>query len=89
MPGADRNDDGKYTETYATERFLDAITNHDGLAGTSDIADAVGCSYETAYKKLRKLADEGVVNGEKVANARVWTIANEDAARAKRGEENQ
>lgn len=78
MPGAERDDDsGQYTETYPTEAFLDAIDNVDGMTGTQDVADAVGCSYETAYKKLRSLEDAGTVDSEKVANARVWLRADE------------
>lgn len=73
MPGAERDDDsGQYTETYPTDEFLEAIDDVDGMAGTQDVADAVGCSYETAYKKLRSLEDAGTVESEKVANARVW-----------------
>ena len=78
MPGAERdNDSGQYTETYPTDEFLGAIDGVDGVAGTQDVADAVGCSYETAYKKLRSLEDAGAVESEKVANARVWLRADE------------
>ena len=78
MPGAERdNDSGQYTETYPTDEFLGAIDDVDGVAGTQDVADAVGCSYETAYKKLRSLEDAGAVESEKVANARVWLRADE------------
>jgi len=37
--------------------------------------DYVGCPYETAYKNPRQLEDEGVVESQKVANARVWLTA--------------
>jgi hypothetical protein len=78
MPGADRDDDsGQYTEKYPTAEFLEAIDTADGMAGTQDVADAVGCSYETAYKKLRGLEDDGAVASQKVANARVWFRADE------------
>jgi predicted ArsR family transcriptional regulator len=78
MPGADRDDDsGQYTETYPTEEFLDAIAAADDMAGTQDVADYVGCSYETAYKKLRQLEDEGAVESRKVANARVWSTGSD------------
>lgn len=76
MPGADRDDEsGQYTETYPTEEFLDAIADAGDMAGTQDVADYVGSSYETAYKKLRKLEGSGVVESKKVANARVWMRA--------------
>lgn len=79
MPNAERDDEsGKYTNTYRPEAFFDAVRDADGFAGTQDVADAVGCSYELAYKRLRALADAGDVESQKVANARVW-IATEGA----------
>lgn len=78
MPNADRDDEsGKYTETYPPEAFVDAVRDADGLAGTQDVADAVGCSYELAYKRLRDLADDGTVATRKVANARIWSVDDE------------
>jgi len=75
MPGAERDDDsGQYTETYPREDFLDAVGDPGDMTGTQDVADAVGCSYESAYKKLRALDDEGAVESRKVANTRVWFI---------------
>ena len=82
MPGAERDDDsGQYTATYDTDEFLAAIRDSEGMTGTQDVADAVGCEYETAYKRLRKLAEEGAVDSQKVANARVWFIGG-DSQRA-------
>ena len=79
MPGAERDDEsGQYTETYSTEEFLDAIADADGMAGTQDVADHVGCSYETAYKKLRGLEDEGTIESQKVANARAWLLVDDE-----------
>lgn len=76
MPNADRDDEsGKYTETYPPEAFVDAVRDADGLAGTQAVADAVGCSYELAYKRLRALEDTGDVDSQKVGNARVWSVA--------------
>jgi len=75
MPNAERDDEsGKYTSTYPREAFVDAVRAADGFAGTQDVADAVGCSYELAYKRLRALADAGDVESQKVANARVWVV---------------
>lgn len=79
MPGAERDEEsGQYQETYPTNDFLEAIEAADGMAGTQDVADYVGCSYETAYKKLRSLEDEKVVGSQKIANARVWMLADAD-----------
>lgn len=73
MPGADRDDEsGKYQEKYPTEEFLEAISQ--GGVGTQDVADSVGCSYETAYKKLRNLEETGLIDSRKVANTRIWGL---------------
>lgn len=85
MPGADRDDEsGKYRSKYPTEDFLDAIADAGGTAGTQDVADAVGCSYETAYKKLRALEDSGAVESTKFGNARAWSVDDESAPQAPR-----
>ena len=85
MPGADRDDEsGKYRSKYPTEDFLDAIADAGGTAGTQDVADAVACSYETAYKKLRALEDSGVVESTKFGNARAWSVVDESAAQPPR-----
>jgi len=78
MPGANRDDDtGKYTETYPPEDLINAIRDAGGAAGTQDVAEQVGCSYETAYKKLRALEDAGEVTHRKVGNARLWEVDTE------------
>lgn len=75
MPDADRDDEsGQYVETYPPAKPLDAIKAEDGMAGTQEIADAVGCSYETAYKKLREMEDSGNIESKRVANARLWLL---------------
>jgi GTP-sensing pleiotropic transcriptional regulator CodY len=73
MPGADRDDDsGRYQEKYPIEAFLDALEAEGGMAGTQDIVDRVGCSYELGYKKLRTLEKEGTITSRKIGNARLW-----------------
>jgi len=78
MPGADRDEEsGQYTETYDDDDVLEAIVEAENMAGTQDVADHVGCSYEAAYKRLRRLEDEGAVKSQKIANARVWMLADD------------
>ena len=69
---------GHFEQKYFEDEFLAALEKEGWLAGTQDVADAVGCSYELAYKRLRALADAGDVESQKVANARVWSVT-EDA----------
>ncbi len=64
-------DSGKFTETYPIENFLDSLEEI-GPAGTTDIADCVGCDRRTAYLKLQSLEEEGLVQSQKVGNALLW-----------------
>lgn len=75
MPNADRDTDtGRYTETYPTEEFIKAVREL-SPAGTADVADRVGCQYETAYKKLQQLADQGKITSDKIGGSLVWSIS--------------
>jgi len=71
MAGDDRDEEGKYTETYADEAFLSAIDETD-VASTQAVADGVGCSYDLAYRRLKQLEDDGEVKSQEVRNAFVW-----------------
>jgi len=71
MPDRDE-DTGRYTGEYSTEDFLNAIRNEEGIAGTGEIADRVGCAHDTAYKRLQQLEDNGVVSSKKVGNTLLW-----------------
>jgi hypothetical protein len=81
QPKPRRRDDnsGKYAETYPPEAFTDAIRENGGMAGTNEVAKAVGCVYDTAYKKLRSLEEEDRVSSKRVANARLWLVADDGA----------
>ncbi|WP_342808201.1 helix-turn-helix transcriptional regulator [Natronosalvus hydrolyticus] len=77
MPGKDREDEsGKYTTSYPDSDFIDAIQTHDGMAGTSEIAETVGCTRRTAYTRLQSLESEGQVSSRKVGNSLLWSVAN-------------
>ena len=76
MVGKDRNEkSGRYTDTYSAEAMLDAIQEVGGLAGTSEVAEAVGCARDTAYKKLKKMEEEGQVGSRKVGGSLVWQMS--------------
>jgi len=76
VPGKDREEDsGKYTTSYPDSDFIHAIRELDGLGGTSEIADTVGCTRRTAYTRLKNLEDQGQVSSRKVGNSMVWTVS--------------
>lgn len=67
---------GRIVEEYPLEDVYEALATL-GSAGTQEVADKLGSSYETAYHKLRALEDNGRVTSRKVGNARLWSIAEE------------
>jgi phage antirepressor YoqD-like protein len=70
-------DSGRYVEEYPRAAFVDAIREAGGSTGTREVADAVGCAYETAYKKLRAMEDADELTHRKVGNTRLWEVQNE------------
>ena len=76
MPGKDRDEDsGKYTTSYRDKEFLDAIEGLNGMAGTSEVADEVGCTHRTAYTRLKSIEEKGNIQSRKVGNSLVWSIS--------------
>lgn len=77
--GRKRNEEsGQYTTNYEADDFISAIEDHDGMAGTKDIADAIGCTRRTAYTRLKELEEEGTLNSREIGSALVWTVPDED-----------
>lgn len=70
----DRDETGQFTEKYPRSVFLDALRGLGGEAGTTDVADEVGCPRRTAYHRLSNLRDEGRINSRKVGSAMLWVI---------------
>ena len=76
MPGKDRDEEsGKYSTSYPDSDFLDAIQQYNGMAGTAEIAETVGCTRRTAYTRLKSLENEGQVNSRKVGNSLIWRVS--------------
>jgi len=64
---------GRFSEEYPREDFLRVLEEH-GAAGTTDVAEHVGCDRRTAYLKLQSLEEEGDVERRKVGNALLWEL---------------
>ena len=71
MPDRDE-ETGRYTGEYSDEDFLNAIGSEGGMAGTGEIADQVGCAHDTAYKRLKRMENEGLLTSQKVGNTLLW-----------------
>ena len=70
----EERDEGRYVEKYPIEDVETALAER-GEATTSEIAEAVGCNHDTAYKKLLRLEDEGRITSRMIGNARLWSAA--------------
>lgn len=69
----DRDEEGKYRETYPDSDFLEAV--HElPVPSTSNVAEKVGCSYDLAYRRLRDLYEEGKLEREEVGNSFVYYL---------------
>lgn len=75
MPGKDREKEtGKYSTSYPDSDFLNAIQTLDGMAGTSEVAEEVGCTRRTAYTRLKSLEQDNRVISRKIGNSIVWSL---------------
>ena len=72
----EHDDQGHFITEYSDDAILEAL-GEENVNGTQDVADAIDSSYETAYKKLQSLRDDGLVKSHRVANAHVWVLADE------------
>jgi hypothetical protein len=62
---------GQFTAEFQDRDFLRALENNGG-GTTSEVADAVGCEYRTAYARLQDLDDEGRVSSREIGNSLLW-----------------
>jgi len=69
---------GKYTDAYGDDEFLAALEEESGIAGTSDLADAVGCTSRHALNRLRELEEAGEITSKDVGRSLVWMFAGTD-----------
>ena len=69
---------GKYTDAYGDDEFLTALEEESGIAGTSDLADAVGCTSRHALNRLRELEEAGEITSKDVGRSLVWMFAGTD-----------
>lgn len=69
-----RDEEGKYSESYSDSDFVQAV-NDLPVASTQLVADQVGCSYDLAYRRLKKLYEEGEIQREEVGTSFVYYIS--------------
>ncbi|WGI17949.1 hypothetical protein [Methanonatronarchaeum sp. AMET-Sl] len=71
MPKKRDKKTGQYKKTYKTQQFIKAIKNTKNPT-TKKIAKQVGCSYNTAYKKLNQLQKNQKITKQKIGNTLIW-----------------
>jgi len=67
----DRDEEGKYSETYPDSAFLKAV-HQLPVASTQNVAEEVSCSYDLAYRRLSDLFEEGELEREEVGNSFIY-----------------
>lgn len=72
MADDERDATGRYAQQYPDEAFVNAVEAREP-AGTSEIAQAVGCTTQNADYRLRRLERDGSVSSKKVGGSLVWT----------------
>lgn len=79
MVNESRNgESGQYTTVYEDAEFIQAIRDRGGMASTRQVADAVGCDKDTAYRRLRSLRESDEIESEDIGNTMLWTIEEEN-----------
>ena len=69
----DRNEEGQYEPAYTDEEIVDAVKKHEP-ASTQEIASEFDIARQSADYRLRKLADQGIIDKNKIGNSLSWTV---------------
>lgn len=64
-------DSGKISRKYPDSAFIEAVAEL-SPASTSEVGDAVGCSTDNAYRRLKSLEDAGEVQSKMAGNSLIW-----------------
>jgi len=62
---------GKFILKFPDEKFIVAIKQKEVIS-TREVSDFVGCSFNLALVRLKKLREKGIINGRLVGNSHVW-----------------
>lgn len=64
---------GQITQKYPDSAFIQAVEEH-SPASTSEVGDAVGCSSDNAYRRLKALEEAGKVKSKMAGNSLIWFL---------------
>lgn len=65
---------GQYTETVTDDEIIAYLSDQNG-AGTTDVADHFDYKQPSAYRRLKRLEDEGRVTSRKIGGSLLWSVA--------------
>lgn len=78
MPRDRDAESGKYTDAFSDEDFIEAIHSEGGLAGTTAVAEIVGCTRRQALNRLKELQEEDKITSKDVGRSLVWQISSDE-----------
>lgn len=65
---------GRWRPQFSDEDVLRAVKDADGLATSGDVHRALGCSYDTARRRLKELVEAGELETMEVAGTNVYSL---------------
>jgi hypothetical protein len=77
MPRDRDAESGKYTDAFSDEDFIEAIHAEGGLAGTTAVAEIVGCTRRQALNRLKDLEERNKLISKDVGRSLVWQLPSE------------
>lgn len=81
MSRDERRDGGRFSETVTLDETIEVFDTVEGpVVTSSDVAEALDCSRETARRKLRALEEQGRVASRKTAGRVVWWLVDDEGS---------
>lgn len=74
----DRSESGQWTESFPPAAFRAYLAEHP-RSTTNEVAEGLGCSYKTAFRKISALKERGEVESRRAGNAHLWSLTEEGA----------
>jgi hypothetical protein len=69
---------GHFDVEYTDDDFIEAIRELDGEATSSEVAGEIGCVRDSAYRRLSRLADEGMVKNRQAGRTILWSLPEDE-----------
>lgn len=78
MPRVQNDETGRFETVYSDHDILDLLCR-EGITGTREVAEALGCSRTHAYRRLSELEEDGEITSRTIGGNRVWMSAQDGA----------